>query len=494
MFEVENGNEEALSYLTETKAYDVLGDALAVLLRLKPEDPVAWLALFLKERDSQKADEEYIMRHNLKDVVNKAVCQIVDNKPQSPPQAWFCDYFRELNAKAQIKAPVQPTPLKRRVDTADADDDTPPVSPGALLRGRSFLGHWASTLQRYYLESGWAGGGECRVHAEPDINSPVVSVKREFDGIAVDKEIDGWLRITEGTGWVRKMEPGSYLWKPWGTEAGVTVAEPEIPGGFQVSQQVISTKDPTKQGFVLGRSLTDASKVVVRWSSTFDSTHRTMATLASASLGSFNCALIDSDNESGSVITTPSTATPAEVEEEVEVSEVEILGTRTRYRAPSMLWGAGPTLIPPPEPSDVGLPVIVFDLDETLIYARKGPLHARAGVKELFSMLKGKAEVIVWTAGMRAYAQAILAQIDTGNVVKHCVYRHPKWHPQRATGQRKNLAHLGRPLEHTLLVENSPESLVGDERNSVLLPDFTGGDEHEVALSSGQDGDSPGNT
>eukprot|EP00659_Diplonema_papillatum_P014109 gene14109-21617_t len=129
MFEVENGNEEALSYLTETKAYDVLGDALAVLLRLKPEDPVAWLALFLKERDSQKADEEYIMRHNLKDVVNKAVCQIVDNKPQSPPQAWFCDYFRELNAKAQIKAPVQPTPLKRRVDTADADDDTPPVSP-----------------------------------------------------------------------------------------------------------------------------------------------------------------------------------------------------------------------------------------------------------------------------------------------------------------------------------------------------------------------------
>ena len=76
-----------------------------------------------------------------------------------------------------------------------------------------------------------------------------------------------------------------------------------------------------------------------------------------------------------------------------------------RARAPSMLHEPTKHMIPPQAKADEGKYTVVFDLDETLIYAREGPLYARPGLDDLFSTVRDSVEALVWTAGLRAYAQ-----------------------------------------------------------------------------------------
>eukprot|EP00756_Hemistasia_phaeocysticola_P043587 Hpha_TRINITY_DN17172_c0_g1::TRINITY_DN17172_c0_g1_i1::g.146790::m.146790 len=148
---------------------------------------------------------------------------------------------------------------------------------------------------------------------------------------------------------------------------------------------------------------------------------------------------------------------------------------RMRGRAPSMIRSAGDWMLPPPRAGDVGRYVVVLDLDETLIYARDGPLYARPGVAEFLDLLDRIAEPVVWTAGLRFYAQAVIANIDKKQVIRHCVYRHEKWFTGRA-GYRKDLSLLGRPLDKVIIIENTPDCIRGNPRNGVLVPNYEGGE------------------
>eukprot|EP01065_Artemidia_motanka_P042996 TRINITY_DN5876_c0_g3_i1.p1 TRINITY_DN5876_c0_g3~~TRINITY_DN5876_c0_g3_i1.p1 ORF type:complete len:524 (+),score=121.41 TRINITY_DN5876_c0_g3_i1:100-1671(+) len=148
---------------------------------------------------------------------------------------------------------------------------------------------------------------------------------------------------------------------------------------------------------------------------------------------------------------------------------------RGRRRAPSMIQSAGDWMLPPPRPSDVGRYVVVLDLDETLIYARDGPLYARPGLQALLEMLDQRAEPVVWTAGLRGYAQAVLANVDKRGIVRHCVYRHKKWFTGQA-GYQKDLTLLGRPLDKVVIVENTPDCIRGNPRNGILVADYEGGE------------------
>eukprot|EP01062_Namystynia_karyoxenos_P073494 TRINITY_DN70286_c0_g1_i1.p1 TRINITY_DN70286_c0_g1~~TRINITY_DN70286_c0_g1_i1.p1 ORF type:complete len:533 (+),score=111.30 TRINITY_DN70286_c0_g1_i1:126-1601(+) len=148
---------------------------------------------------------------------------------------------------------------------------------------------------------------------------------------------------------------------------------------------------------------------------------------------------------------------------------------RGRKRAPSMLHSAGDWMLPPQKPEDAGRYAVVLDLDETLIWAREGPLYARPGLPELFAMLDARAEPIVWTAGLRGYAQAVLANVDKRGAVRHCIYRHKKWFSGQA-GYQKNLSLLGRPLDKVVIIENTPDCIRGNQNNGVLVADYEGGD------------------
>eukprot|EP01062_Namystynia_karyoxenos_P030043 TRINITY_DN2248_c0_g3_i1.p1 TRINITY_DN2248_c0_g3~~TRINITY_DN2248_c0_g3_i1.p1 ORF type:complete len:466 (+),score=96.84 TRINITY_DN2248_c0_g3_i1:65-1399(+) len=131
-------------------------------------------------------------------------------------------------------------------------------------------------------------------------------------------------------------------------------------------------------------------------------------------------------------------------------------------------------------PCDAGKPVVVLDLDETLVYARDGPIRLRPGVRKLMSALSGRCEAIVWTAGEREYAERAVQCIDPPRAtVRHCVFRHPMWFDGRR-GQAKELRLLGRPLQRTLMLDNAPDCVRRDVTNSVVVPDWVGHEEDDV--------------
>jgi hypothetical protein len=145
-----------------------------------------------------------------------------------------------------------------------------------------------------------------------------------------------------------------------------------------------------------------------------------------------------------------------------------------RLSPPSpMVTDACSTFIPAQRPEDRGKPVVVLDLDETLIFARNGPVIARPGLAHLFRVMKGRCEVVVWTAGERDYALDAIKRIDPDRCVQHCVYRHRKWWTG-LPGYTKDLCALGRPLERTVLIENTPDCTRANPLNSILVKDFHG--------------------
>ncbi|KEG11987.1 putative nuclear lim interactor-interacting factor [Trypanosoma grayi] len=150
---------------------------------------------------------------------------------------------------------------------------------------------------------------------------------------------------------------------------------------------------------------------------------------------------------------------------------------RPRQRAPSMNQElSSKWVLPEQEHRFKGKLTLALDLDETLVYAREGPLYARPGLDEFFKLCKEKCvEVVVWTAGLRAYAQAIIRNIDKERVVSHCIYRHSKWFTGYS-GYQKDLAALGRPLDRVLIIENTPDCIRGYQQNSILVEDYEGGE------------------
>lgn len=150
---------------------------------------------------------------------------------------------------------------------------------------------------------------------------------------------------------------------------------------------------------------------------------------------------------------------------------------RTRQRAPSMNQELNSKwVLPEQEARFRGKLTLALDLDETLVYAREGPLYARPGLDEFFKLCKEKSvEVVVWTAGLRAYAQAIIRNIDKERVVCHCIYRHSKWFTGCA-GYQKDLSALRRPLDRVLIIENTPDCIRGYQQNGILVEDYEGGE------------------
>ncbi|CBH14739.1 TFIIF-stimulated CTD phosphatase, putative [Trypanosoma equiperdum] len=113
---------------------------------------------------------------------------------------------------------------------------------------------------------------------------------------------------------------------------------------------------------------------------------------------------------------------------------------------------------------------LVLDLDETVIYAREGPLYARAYLKELLSFIRKNFEVIVWTAGEREYAECILEEINIRNTVRHLIHRHKTWFS--FDDYTKDLTKLGRNLDYVIIIENSPDCVRTNPQNGIIVDDF----------------------
>lgn len=170
---------------------------------------------------------------------------------------------------------------------------------------------------------------------------------------------------------------------------------------------------------------------------------------------------------------TPSRLTPppdgsALLRENVEDASTADAGELLKRREPTMML-KGRQLIPPATHLARKY-TVVFDLDETVVYARNGPLYARAYLKDLFRAIKDDFEVIVWTAGVREYAKTVLEEINEDHIVKHLVYRHEKWFNE--DDYTKNLRQLGRDLDYTIMIENTPDCVRANPQNSIIVEDF----------------------
>eukprot|EP01062_Namystynia_karyoxenos_P039614 TRINITY_DN287_c0_g3_i1.p1 TRINITY_DN287_c0_g3~~TRINITY_DN287_c0_g3_i1.p1 ORF type:complete len:383 (+),score=79.78 TRINITY_DN287_c0_g3_i1:156-1304(+) len=143
--------------------------------------------------------------------------------------------------------------------------------------------------------------------------------------------------------------------------------------------------------------------------------------------------------------------------------------------SPQCVTRQGRTLLPPktsPHPYTV-----VFDLDETLVSNRMAgfrPAIKRPHLDALLKSLKGKAELVLWTASIESVGRPVLRQIDpNGEYFDHAIFRDPAWFQERpGVPHTKDLRLLGRDLSKVIIVENNPFSVRLNKRNAVLVPDF----------------------
>jgi RNA polymerase II subunit A small phosphatase-like protein len=145
-------------------------------------------------------------------------------------------------------------------------------------------------------------------------------------------------------------------------------------------------------------------------------------------------------------------------------------------------------LLPPLSPEMKGkVKTLVLDLDETLVHSSFKPINdadfiipieldgvlhkvyvrKRPGVENFLKAVGEKFEVVVFTASLAKYADPLLDILDRGNVIKirlfreACVFHYGNY--------VKDLTHLGRKLEDTIIIDNSPFSYMFQPENAIPI-------------------------
>jgi RNA polymerase II subunit A small phosphatase-like protein len=146
---------------------------------------------------------------------------------------------------------------------------------------------------------------------------------------------------------------------------------------------------------------------------------------------------------------------------------------------------ANESLLGPQLPIFHGKKTLILDLDETLVHSSfkaipnpdfvvpieiEDQVHnifvvKRPGVETFMKACGQKYEVVVFTAGVSKYANAVLDLLDIHKVVSGRLFR------EHCTVYRgnyvKDLNRVGRDIRHTIIVDNSPASYLFHTENAV---------------------------
>ncbi|CAI7789913.1 unnamed protein product [Closterium sp. NIES-53] len=147
--------------------------------------------------------------------------------------------------------------------------------------------------------------------------------------------------------------------------------------------------------------------------------------------------------------------------------------------------------LPPQLPEHAGRKTLILDLDETLIHSFFCKLEQadaqfyvnifgqmtdvsvlkRPGTDAFLEAMAAKYEVVIFTASIPNYANAIVDWLDPeGRLIHHRLYRDScTWW---RGGYVKDLAKVGRDLRNTILVDNSPHSFAFQTRNGVCVTSY----------------------
>jgi|UniRef100_A0A7S4D367 TFIIF-interacting CTD phosphatase-like protein len=165
--------------------------------------------------------------------------------------------------------------------------------------------------------------------------------------------------------------------------------------------------------------------------------------------------------------------TLAALAEPSEVDEMDIIEDSCESPGLAELHMCHIDNVPPQRAEFQGKLTVVFDLDETLAYARDGTIRIRPHVGEMLKVLQDRCEVLIWTAGVKSYAHRVVTALDTDRVIQHCICRHDAWF-QAPGGHSyvKDLTALGRDLRRTIIIENTPDCVVKNPLNSIIVSDY----------------------
>jgi len=152
--------------------------------------------------------------------------------------------------------------------------------------------------------------------------------------------------------------------------------------------------------------------------------------------------------------------------------------------------GRGGPLLPTIESQDYGKQCLVLDLDETLVHSSFKPIpnpdfvipveidgtvhHVyvlkRPGVDDFLLRIGKLFEVVVFTASLAKYADPLLDLLDMHKVVRHRLFREScTCHEGNYV---KDLTILGRRIESTIIVDNSPMSYLFQPENAIGVSSF----------------------
>ena len=132
----------------------------------------------------------------------------------------------------------------------------------------------------------------------------------------------------------------------------------------------------------------------------------------------------------------------------------------------------GQVIIPPQREEWQDVYTVVLDMDETLLWhPALGEVYERPGAKDLLKGLKGRCEVVLWTASTRAVTEVALGVLGIRpSDFTHIITRDDRWFSwKRST---KDIRFLGRSPDHVVVVENSPYSIQLNKQNGILVADF----------------------
>lgn len=144
-------------------------------------------------------------------------------------------------------------------------------------------------------------------------------------------------------------------------------------------------------------------------------------------------------------------------------------------------------LLAPLPPEEKHKKTLVLDLDETLVHSSFKPIpdpdfvisieldgvvhrvyvRKRPGVDNFLRVVGEKYEVVVFTASLAKYADPLLDILDRGKTIKTRLFREAC--VQHYGNYVKDLTHLGRQLEQTIIIDNSPFSFMFQPDNAIPI-------------------------
>ncbi|KAK8853191.1 hypothetical protein IAR55_003893 [Kwoniella newhampshirensis] len=157
-------------------------------------------------------------------------------------------------------------------------------------------------------------------------------------------------------------------------------------------------------------------------------------------------------------------------------------------------------LLPPIEKQHLGRKCLVLDLDETLLHSSfkslpsadyivpveiESQIHnvyviKRPGVDHFLKEMGKIYEIVVFTASLSKYADPVLDMLDIHHVVTHRLFRESCYNHKG--NYVKDLSQLGRDIETSIIIDNSPASYIFHPNNAVPVSTWFN-DPHDTELT-----------